>query len=156
MRLKDLADELKAVVKEVTARQATVELGHGYTGIIPVAKMSWARKPNPHVSGFGGNFISDARKVLSVGDLIYVKAEVEKAKAQSGKDGKKEAASENVFDPQTVSPNKPILLSLQQEPLVQGALVSIEPRSGNDRGLPVRGDPIQPCNPGPPAARQQL
>lgn len=121
----------KAVVKEVTARQATVELGHGYTGIIPVAKMSWARKPNPHVSGFGGNFISDARKVLSVGDLIYVKAEVEKAKAQSGKDGKKEAASENVFDPQTVSPNKPILLSLQQEPLVQGALVSIEPRSGN-------------------------
>ncbi|MBO4335478.1 MAG: PBP1A family penicillin-binding protein [Desulfovibrio sp.] len=125
----------KALVKEVSARQALVELGQGYTGVIPVARMSWARRPNPHVSGFGGNFVSDARKVLSPGDLIYVKAEVEKKKAQNSKKpesqenkGQQEASD---FDPQSVSKDQAIQLSLQQEPLVQGALVSIEPRSGN-------------------------
>ncbi|MBQ7586274.1 MAG: penicillin-binding protein, partial [Desulfovibrionaceae bacterium] len=116
----------KALVVQVSAKQAQVLLGQKYTGIIPVKNMAWARKPNINVSGFGGNFISDARRVLSVGDLIYVAVEEPKA----SKDKNKSSAPPS-FDPQSVKRDQPITLKLEQIPLVQGALASIESRTGN-------------------------
>ncbi|MCR4666602.1 MAG: PBP1A family penicillin-binding protein [Desulfovibrio sp.] len=115
----------KALVTAVQAKQVQVNLGQGYIGTIPVSQMSWARKPNPRVSGFGGSFISDCRRVLSVGDLIYVN--IRKATEKNDKKEKGPAA----FDPQTMRKGQAVQLTLQQEPLVQGALVSIEPRSGD-------------------------
>ncbi|MBO4369080.1 MAG: penicillin-binding protein, partial [Desulfovibrio sp.] len=120
----------KALVTAVTPKQATVALGDEYTGVIPLGKVTWARKPNPHVSGFGGQFISDVRKVLAVGDVIWVSYDQTKKEEKSEK-GEKKNNSQQTYDPQKVQKNKPIPLVLQQEPLVQGALVSIESRSGN-------------------------
>ncbi|MBQ9537056.1 MAG: PBP1A family penicillin-binding protein [Desulfovibrionaceae bacterium] len=113
----------KAVVDQVTAKQAHVLLGQKYTGIVPLKTMTWARKPNPHVSGFGGHFIGDCRRVLAAGDLIYVAVQ-EPSDKHKGQDTWQ-------FDPQTVTRDKPINLKLEQIPLVQGALVSLEPRTGN-------------------------
>ena len=116
----------KALVTNVTARQATVALGQNYTGIVPVGTMGWARRPNHHISGFGGSFIHDARRVLQPGDLIWVQAS--EAREKKSRDKKSETQT---YDHEAVRPNHPIPLRLQQEPLVQGALVSIEPDTGN-------------------------
>ncbi|MBQ7456283.1 MAG: PBP1A family penicillin-binding protein [Desulfovibrio sp.] len=118
----------KALVTRVQARSVSVALGGGYIGEIPVSRMSWARRPNHHVSGFGGSFIGDARRVLDVGDLVWVQAVEQKTVKKSN--GKTSTESQ-AFDPDTIAPHKPIPLRLQQIPLVQGALVSIEPQTGN-------------------------
>ncbi|MBQ7617250.1 MAG: PBP1A family penicillin-binding protein [Desulfovibrio sp.] len=120
----------KALVTKVSAREVQVALGQKYTGLIPVSRMSWARKPNPHISGFGGRFVGDCRRVVSVGDLVWVQAVQNQPSKEKEKEKKKESADQT-FDPQTIRTDKPIALTLQQEPLVQGALVSIEPDSGN-------------------------
>ena len=60
--------------KKLDAKEARVALGKGYSGIIPVANVSWARKPNPKVAGIYAPAVKDARLVLSPGDLIWVSA----------------------------------------------------------------------------------
>ena len=121
---------VQAVVTAVDAKGARVLLGKGYTGYIPVANMSWARTPNRKISGWGAPAVRDARKVLNVNDLIMVSAAPVTVQAEGGKKGK--AATKTVdFDPATASPQKPITLLLQQEPLVQGALASVETQSGD-------------------------
>ena len=92
--------------------------------------MSWARTPNRKISGWGAPAVRDARKLLNVNDLIMVSAAPVTVQAEGGKKGK--AATKTVdFDPATASPQKPITLLLQQEPLVQGALASVETQSGD-------------------------
>ena len=121
---------VQAVVTAVDAKGARVLLGKGYTGYIPVANMSWARTPNRKISGWGAPAVRDARKVLNVNNLIMVSAAPVTVQAEGGKKGK--AATKTVdFDPATASPQKPITLLLQQEPLVQGALASVETQSGD-------------------------
>lgn len=115
---------VKALVTGSEARQLTVALGDGYTGVIPLANMSWARKPNPRVAGMHAPAIRDARTVAEVGDVILVSAAP--SVVQEGK--KKQ---EVPFDPAKVQKKTPIVLRLQQEPLAQGALASIEPQSGD-------------------------
>ncbi|MBR4742021.1 MAG: PBP1A family penicillin-binding protein, partial [Desulfovibrio sp.] len=119
----------EALVTKVSAKEAYVAFNKTYTGIIPVNKMAWARKPNHHISGFGGSFVHDARRVLSPGDLIYVSA-VDETIPQ-GKNGSVGKKSDNTYNPALTIPNKPISLRLEQIPLVQGALVSIDPKTGN-------------------------
>ena len=128
----------RALVTAVEPGSATVALGQGYTGVIPVANMSWARKPNPKVAAASAPSIKDARKVLAPGDLIWVSAapmpaaEGQAAPAAKGKQPGA-GAGKNVapYDPARVSKKSPIVLRLQQEPLVQGALASLEPESGD-------------------------
>ena len=115
---------VKALVTGSEARQLTVALGDGYTGVIPLANMSWARKPNPRVAGMHAPAIRDARTVAEVGDVILVSAAP--SVVQEGK--KKQ---EVPFDPAKAQKKTPIVLRLQQEPLAQGALASIEPQSGD-------------------------
>lgn len=127
----DLAGGLwvKALVQSVEAKQAAVFLGKGFTGVIPVANMRWARVPNPKVSGFGAPAVTDARKVLAPGDVIWVSAAETKT---TGKDEKgKKVEQTEPFNPQAARPGTPITLLLQQDPLVQGALASLEPQSGD-------------------------
>lgn len=107
---------VQALVVSAEPGSAHVALGNGYKGIIPVANMSWARTPNPKVAAQNAPSVKDARKVIAPGDLVWVSAfSTDKAK----------------YDPARATRDTPIVLRLQQEPLVQGALASLEPQTGD-------------------------
>ncbi len=127
----DLAGDawVKGLVTSVSQNDAVLNLGQGYTGHINIKNMSWARQPNPKVAGDHAAAQRDARKVLHVGDVIYASAVKGKQIVADAKGKKTEQIVE--FDPAKVSKNAPVDLVLQQHPLVQGALVSIEPRTGD-------------------------
>ena len=74
-------------------------------GIIPLKRMSWARKPNPRIA-YHENSVKKSGDVLKPGDLIYVKT-IEKQ------------AEKNMWE-----------LSLEQEPKVQSALLCLEADTG--------------------------
>jgi penicillin-binding protein 1A len=97
-------DWLQVLVTDVDKAGATVRFGGG-SGTVPVASMSWARVPNPKLAPEEAAKVSDARKVLKPGDVIWVSVE-------------------------ELAEGKPWKLALQQAPKVEGALVSIDPRSG--------------------------
>ncbi len=111
----------KAVVVNVTQKEATVRLG-AYTGIIPVKNMSWARTPNPKIAASRAPAVKDARKVLEAGDVIWVSA-FEPTDPKSKKP--------IPYNPAAVTPETHIPLRLEQYPKVQGALVSMEPQTGD-------------------------
>lgn len=112
---------VRALVTKVGEDGADVYLGDGYKGIIPVSSMSWARKPNPKVAAANAPSVKNARHVLAVGDLVWVSKLL-------GKNDKGETVP---YQPEAMNKEIPIRLKLQQEPLVQGALASIEPDSGD-------------------------
>ncbi len=97
-------DWVQALVTEVDKAGAKVRFGGG-SGTVPVASMSWARVPNPKLAPEEAAKISDARKLLKPGDVIWATLD-------------------------EVPEDKPRTLALQQVPVVEGALVSIDPRSG--------------------------
>ena len=97
-------DWVQALVTEVDKAGAKVRFGGG-SGTVPVASMSWARVPNPRLAPEEAAKISDARKLLKPGDVIWATLD-------------------------EVPEGKPWTLALQQVPVVEGALVSIDPRSG--------------------------
>ena len=97
-------DWLQVLVTDVDKAGAKVRFGK-YAGVVPVASMTWARVPNPRLAPEEAAKVSDARKVLKPGDVIWTSVE--------------EAAGD-----------KPWKLALEQAPKVEGALVSIDPRSG--------------------------
>ena len=95
---------VQALVMSVEKGGATVRFGQ-HSGVIPVAGMSWARQPNPKLAAEEAGKVSDARRVLHPGDVIWASV------------GEK-------------TEGKPWKLVLEQEPLVEGALVSMDPRTG--------------------------
>ncbi|MBE1425349.1 penicillin-binding protein 1A [Desulfomicrobium macestii] len=97
-------DWMQVLVTGVEKAGAKVRFGTK-SGIVPVASMSWARVPNPKLAPEEAGKVGDARKVLKPGDVIWVSVE-------------------------EVAQDKPWKLKLEQEPKVEGALVSIDPRSG--------------------------
>ena len=97
-------DWVQVVVTAVDKGQAQVRFG-SYAGVISVSTMIWARTPNPKRAPEEVAKIADAHKVLKVGDLIWA------------------SVKEN-------DPDKPWQLALEQDPKVEGALVSIDPRTG--------------------------
>jgi penicillin-binding protein 1A len=107
--LSALSRRVKAVVVAVDDRRVHVRW-EGGEGIIPSDAMSWAYPPNPDVD-------SERRRLrkpsdaLKVGDVLL--ADLTESEGQ----GKKR------------------LLTLAQEPIVQGALVALEPHSGYLRAL---------------------
>lgn len=120
---------VRALVTEVTQKSALVALGGGYTGVIELAGMSWARKPNPKVAAANAPAVKDARTVLQPGDLIFVSAAETKVTVTNAK-GKKEQQT-IPFDPGDVTHGTPVPLLLQQIPAAQGAIASVEPQSGD-------------------------
>lgn len=112
---------VRALVTAVDKKGADVRLGADYKGYVPVKTMNWARKPNKHVAGsVTATVISDATKVLKPGDVIWVSLwDQPPAKGQTA------------FQLADASPDTAIPLRLQQYPDVQGAMVSIEPQSGD-------------------------
>jgi penicillin-binding protein 1A len=101
------------VVLEVTKDGATIGVGDRIEGYLPLEKMKWARKPNPEVNAQNFPGVDAATKVLSVGDVILVKP-------LSADDRKALKTKESVG----------VAFSLEQEPSLQDALVSMDPKSG--------------------------
>lgn len=107
----------KAIVSKVSQEGAEVFLSSSYKGFVSVETMSWARKPNPEVRSAYCAPIKDARSVLNPGDIIWVSG--------VGPD------STHKYSSKTLDNSKPIPLALQQLPQIQGALISIEPNTGD-------------------------
>jgi penicillin-binding protein 1A len=103
-----------ALVTAVDDKKASLDLG-GATGVIPFSGLGWARKWNP-TSGTAAP--RSARQVLAVGDVVLARvlpsATPPEAVARTG---------------------RPLALSLEQRPRVQGALVAIDPASRQVRAL---------------------
>lgn len=127
----DLAGEawVRALVQKVTPQKAEVALGQGFTGVIPVSNMSWARKPNPRIAGIHAPAIKNATQVLAPGDLIWVSIAPVTVTERDAKGRKQKKFLP--FDPASAQKGTSLTLLLQQEPAVQGALASIEPQSGD-------------------------
>lgn len=101
----------RGVVVEVDnkADKTTVRIGKS-VGVIPLKNMRWARKPDPEVR-YGRVFVKNPGNVLETGDVIRVKLESwNKEKEQW-------------------------LLSLEQKPKVQAALVGMENETGHVKSL---------------------
>ncbi|HEU4383380.1 MAG TPA: PBP1A family penicillin-binding protein [Anaeromyxobacteraceae bacterium] len=90
-------------------------------GILPIAGMRWARKPNSEAY-YPDALISRVSTALKPGDVVLVRR-VER---------KELLEREATFrDPKPkLIPESGLLFSLEQEPKLQGALVSIDPWSG--------------------------
>lgn len=99
-----------AVVLSVKKDEATVGVGDRIEGVIPLSEMRWARKPNP-MQSFKWTQLGSVPEALSAGDVILVRAlpaDPKKAK----KDDER------------------VRFTLEQEASLQGALVSLDPKSG--------------------------
>jgi penicillin-binding protein 1A len=99
------------------AALARVAVG-GVQGTLPIAGMRWARKPNPE-QNYPDALISRPSTALHEGDVILVRR-VERA----------ELLARETKERQKLVPEVKVLLTLEQEPKLQGALVSIEPFTG--------------------------
>jgi penicillin-binding protein 1A len=100
--LPGVGDQAKGVVVDISDEKVTVDL-KSKKGIIYLKDMSWARHLDPEIDGIHYR-IKSPKDALKIGDIIGVKI-------------KSEDEIETV-------------LSLEQEPQVQGALLSIEPQTG--------------------------
>jgi len=102
----------QALVAQVNDQAKTVSVKIGSdSGIIALADMDWARKPDPEVAHYNAK-VRQPSAVLKAGDVILVKI----------KDKRKDA-------------REPWRLSVEQEPLVQGALLCLEAETGLVKAL---------------------
>ncbi len=107
------------VVSEVDDRAALAKVLVGRaSAVLPIAGMRWARKPNPE-QNYPDALISRPSTALKVGDVVLVRR-VER----------KELLAREPKERQKLVPESGVLLALEQEPKLQGALVSIEPFTG--------------------------
>ena len=91
----------------------------GTAGIVPLAAMRWARAPNP-VERVEAHYITDVRQALHEGDVVfvnYVTAEALRTQAHA------QRVADTIPDGQT-------LFGLEQEPVVQSSIVSVDAESG--------------------------
>ncbi|BBD07072.1 penicillin-binding protein 1A [Desulfovibrio ferrophilus] len=107
---------IEVLVSEVEKDQALVRFGE-FKGVIKAKDLSWARTPDPSKATEDVPPVKDCALVLKSGDVVW--AEVK-------------AVPPSVLNPGTKAPKGgPVWeLALRRRPVVQGALVSIDPRSG--------------------------
>lgn len=124
--LADLDDDgwALALVTAVSKAGADVLLSETQRGYVSVKTMNWARKPNKRVAGSVTAVVArDATRVVKPGDVIWVSRDNAPVKRDSKK--------KNAPAPKNPAQESVIALRLQQYPDVQGAMVSIEPESGD-------------------------
>ncbi|HSN15040.1 MAG TPA: PBP1A family penicillin-binding protein [Anaeromyxobacteraceae bacterium] len=90
-------------------------------GILPVAGMRWARRPNPEV-GYASALVASVSSVLRTGDVVLVRR-VTRKELMSAEVALASGRAKDV-------PEAEVLLALEQEPRLQGALVSVDPWTG--------------------------
>ncbi|HYG70054.1 MAG TPA: PBP1A family penicillin-binding protein [Anaeromyxobacteraceae bacterium] len=118
----EIGEYCVGVVDEVDdkAGHAVVIVGR-QRGLLPIAGMRWARKPNPDVI-HPYALISRPSAALKAGDVVLLRR-VERKELVAA-----EKALE-VGKPNLV-PDAELLFTLEQEPKLQGALVSVDPWTG--------------------------
>ncbi|KYG70730.1 penicillin-binding protein 1A [Bdellovibrio bacteriovorus] len=113
-------DTVQGVVQDVNddTGLVTVKLPEGQ-GLIDIDSMTWARKPDTEVR-YDLGAIKKPSQALSKGDVILVKVVAEKFSSNRLANAKKK--------PTAALPdfNKFVALELDQEPLVEGALISFD------------------------------
>ena len=105
--------QVQGIVQEVKTDKAYINLMFGFKGVIPLKTSQWARKPNKKLD-YSFNRIESMNNALKKGDVIWV--EVQDIQQE------KELVStlgEKIFKDH-------LLVSLEQEPLVEGALISFD------------------------------
>ena len=110
------------IATRVDDKAGVVEVAVGDNkGILPIAGMRWARKPNPVVS-YPDALISRPSTAVHEGDVILLqrvtREELVKREREIGSGKPKDV------------PQADLLFSLEQDPKLQGALVSVDPWSG--------------------------
>ncbi|MGD8984118.1 MAG: PBP1A family penicillin-binding protein [Desulfobacteraceae bacterium] len=100
---------LEGLVENVNDQKGEVVISYGgKRGLLPTSEMKWARAPNPEVPYYA-NSLKLPSKALKTGDVVLVR----------------------IKDKGT--PPFDWILSLEQEPEIQGALLSMEAHSGRVR-----------------------
>lgn len=124
---------LKALVREISdeSEKVLVQLPFDSAGIIPLKAMKWARKPDPKVS-FKFFSLEKPSLALKQGDIILVKVGVQ----MESEEDKKEFFNSSFqtvffksFTKQNFLEKKMFFLSLEQEPLVEGALIAFDQKT---------------------------
>ncbi len=115
-------DEARAVVRVVSDsdKQVLVELAFKQFGIIPLENMKWARQPNPKISSKYANLLKPSL-ALKQGDVIQVKVknlEYSDATLTIPTDQNLSSVSKKLLE-----------LSLDQEPLVEGAILVLDQKT---------------------------
>jgi penicillin-binding protein 1A len=109
-----------AVVTALDASGKFAELDiAGHPGILPLAGMRWARRPNP-IERVDFHYLHDVRQRLRVGDVVAV---THTTRAGLARD-------RHGWEIWTTAPKEGDLFKLEQEPSAQAALLSVDPRSG--------------------------
>jgi penicillin-binding protein 1A len=128
------ANWVKGLVTAVTRAGAEVALGEEHKGFIDVKTMGWARTPNTNISPEAAGRVTDAAKVLAVGDVVWVSAvgatgtanPVSQPFLPTDKNGPARAYSAADITPEILIP-----LCLEQLPDLQGAVASIDVEAGD-------------------------
>jgi penicillin-binding protein 1A len=115
-------DYCVGVVSRVDDKAGVAEVTVGENeGILPIAGMRWARRPNPEVS-HPDALISRVSAAVKAGDVVVLRRverkELAHREAQTGGGKPKDV------------PDAPLLFALEQDPRLQGALVSVDPWTG--------------------------
>ncbi|MBW2609604.1 MAG: PBP1A family penicillin-binding protein [Deltaproteobacteria bacterium] len=107
----EIGSFIEGVVEEVDDKEeeVTVIFG-GETGLLPLSEMQWARKPNPEVPYYAVK-VKTPSEVLNKGDVILCRI-------------KGKADNPHFW-----------MLSLEQEPEVQGAILAMEAKTGKVRAM---------------------
>ncbi len=98
----------------------------GVEGIMPLAAMRWARKPNTEVY-YSDAYVTDPTKVLKKGDVILVTPTTWR-KLSADRFGYE------IISTVKVRPDKP-MFALDQDPIAQGAILGIDARDGYVEGM---------------------
>jgi penicillin-binding protein 1A len=107
------------VVTRVDDKAGLAEVRVGQNqGLLPISGMRWARKPNPEAS-YPDALISRVSTALAVGDAVVLRR-VERKELVARE------ASIAIGKPKDV-PDLPLLFTLEQDPKLQGAIVSVDP-----------------------------
>ena len=103
-----------ALVTAVEDRQAAIDLG-GASGVLPFSDVGWARRYNPAVGTAPPRRMSD---VVRPGDIVLVRV-----------------AASRQAPVALVRAGKPVPLTLEQVPRLEGALVAVDPATRGVRAL---------------------
>lgn len=116
----DIGDIVKAVVTKVSDKEELVFVRFAeHRGVILFDTMKWARRPNPDTFYKYDN-IKKPSYALSKGDVVYVKIVKEKLEDPKILESEIEEHMENH-----------VVVELEQEPQVQGALLSFDLQTGD-------------------------
>ena len=119
---------VKVLVTKVSKKEALVKFGK-YSAKMPVTSMKWCRKPNIRKAPEDVRPVKDATKILKIGNVVWAK--LTKAFFKDGSE-----VNFNQVDPDTPELGElNWLVDLVQRPIVQGGLVSMDPRSGEVKAM---------------------